>query len=92
MICNILCIDNSGSFEEIAVRIIYCLCDVNTLKSSIIPEDNDNSEDEVEYNSNNSAESNTSSSADNNSDRKINDVQCISENNSSNDSRSSKTN
>lgn len=87
-----MCIDNSGSFDEIAARIIYCLCDVNTLKSSIIPEDNENSDDEVQNNSNNSAESNACSSADNNSNRKINDAQCISQNNSSNDSRSSKAN
>lgn len=30
MICHILCIDNFGSFVEIAARKIYCLCDVNT--------------------------------------------------------------
>lgn len=51
-------------------------------KSNIIPEDNDNSDNEVENNS--------SSSADNNSTSKINDVLCHFENNVRNDFGSTK--
>lgn len=68
MICNVLCIKNCGSFDEIAVRIIFRLWDLKTLKSNIIPEHNDNRNNDDE---------NNSSDADSNSSSNINDVKTI---------------
>lgn len=39
-ICNVLCIDNPGSFVKLATRITSCLYDLNLLKTSIVHDDN----------------------------------------------------
>lgn len=60
-ICNVLCIGNFRSYDEIAARIVSYLYDLNIVKLHIIPEDNDNSDNEVENNSNSSTDNNSSS-------------------------------
>lgn len=52
--------DNSGFFNEIAAS------DLKTLKSKIIPKDNDNSDNKIENNSSSIGDKNSSNIADKN--------------------------
>lgn len=55
-----MCINNPGFFEEIAARMIPCLCDLSNFKSNIISKDNG------KHKSDNEDKNNYRLSADNN--------------------------
>lgn len=79
-ICNVICIDNAGSVDKLAVRIIFNICDLSILKPNILHIDNSDNDTET---LNGSVENKSSSSVDNISNNEIDDVnnKIVSENN-----------
>lgn len=49
-ICNVLCIENADSLDDLIKRIISIFCELSVLISNIIHEDNDNNDNETEIN------------------------------------------
>lgn len=86
-IFDVLWIDSSGFLDDLTGRVVCCLHEMNFLKDIVIHDDNE-TVDEAEI-LNESAENNSSTSAGNILNTKIdevNNIQCISCNNSGNNS------
>lgn len=63
-ICNVLCINNEGNLDDLATRIVSCLCDLSLLKASIIHDEIETDSDSEDEQSNHETQSNGKSDCD----------------------------